>query len=296
MVFAATNLVRDLDPALMRSGRFDKKIYFDPPNKDERIELFKLYLNNEFVETIDYKFVAELTSGLTGADIANVANQSKINAIQNNNEKVTVDDVKKAIDEVMIGREKPERKMNSSELERVSRHEAGHALMSYLLKNCEPPVKVSILPRGEAALGFSQQKSDDKKLYTENYILSHICVLLGGRTAEKIFYNELSSGAHDDIEKVTNLIEHYYKTWGMSSKYGPLNFNKMELKDDKSITSSIIKGVKKLEKFTIEKLEKHKDQMILISDLLLEKETIDYTDIKNILDETLENSLEVSIY
>ena len=221
MVFAATNLVRELDSALTRSGRFDKKIYFDPPNKDERIELFKLYLSNEFVETIDYKFVAELTSGLTGADIANVANQSKINAIQNNNEKVTVDDVKKAIDEVMIGREKPERKMNSSELERVSRHEAGHALMSYLLKNCEPPVKVSILPRGEAALGFSQQKSDDKKLYTENYILSHICVLLGGRTAEKIFYNELSSGAHDDIEKVTNLIEHYYKTWGMSSKYGP---------------------------------------------------------------------------
>ena len=296
MVFAATNLVRELDSALTRSGRFDKKIYFDPPNKDERIELFKLYLSNEFVETIDYKFVAELTSGLTGADIANVANQSKINAIQNNNEKVTVDDVKKAIDEVMIGREKPERKMNSSELERVSRHEAGHALMSYLLKNCEPPVKVSILPRGEAALGFSQQKSDDKKLYTENYILSHICVLLGGRSAEKIFYNELSSGAHDDIEKVTNLIEHYYKTWGMSKKYGPLNFNKMELKDDKSITSSIIKGVKKLEKFTLEKLEKHKDQMILISNLLLEKETIDYTDIKHILDETLENSLEVSIY
>ena len=295
MVFAATNLVRDLDQALLRSGRFDKKIYFDPPNKEERIELFKLYLTHKFVETIDYKFIAELTSGLTGADIANVANQSKINAIQNKHEKVNVNDIKKAIDEVMIGREKPERKMSSSELERVAKHEAGHALMSYLLKSCEPPVKVSILPRGEAALGFSQQKSDDKKLYTENYILSHICVLLGGRSAEQIFYSELSSGAHDDIEKVTNLIEHYYKSWGMSKKYGPLNFNNMELKNDTNITSSIIKGIKKLEKFTIEKLEKHKDQMILISDLLLEKETIDYTDIKNILDETLENSLEVSI-
>ena len=97
MVFAATNLVRELDSALTRSGRFDKKIYFDPPNKDERIELFKLYLSSEFVETIDYKFVAELTSGLTGADIANVANQSKINAIQNNNDKVTVEDVKKLL-------------------------------------------------------------------------------------------------------------------------------------------------------------------------------------------------------
>ena len=111
----------------------------------------------------------------------------------------------------MIGREKPERKMSKNELERVSKHEAGHALMSYVLKNCEPPVKVSILPRGEAALGFSQQKPDDKKLYTQYYVLSQICVLLGGRSAEKIFYQELSSGAHDDIEKVTQLMEHYYQ-------------------------------------------------------------------------------------
>ena len=143
----------------------------------------------------------------------------------------------------MIGREKPERKMSPVELKRVARHEAGHALMSYLLKSCEPPVKVSILPRGEAALGFSQQKPDDKKLYTENYVLSHICVLLGGRSAERIYYDELSSGAHDDIE-VTMLIQHYYKDWGMSKKYGPLNFNSLEIKDDTSITKSIIKKLK----------------------------------------------------
>ena len=295
MVFAATNLVRDLDPALMRSGRFDKKIYFDPPNKEERIELFKLYLDNKFIKNIDHKFLAELTSGLTGADIANVANQSKINAIQNKNNEVQLDDIKKAIDEVMIGREKPERKMSKDELKRVARHEAGHALISYLLKSCEPPIKVSILPRGEAALGFSQQKSTDNKLYTQNYILSHICVLLGGRSAEMIYYEELSSGAHDDIEKVTSLIKHYYKDWGMSKKYGPLNFNTLEIKDDSSITKSIIQAIKKLEKFTINTLKEHNDQMTLLGDMLLEKETIDYKDIKSILDETLENSLEVTI-
>ena len=264
MVFAATNLVRDLDPALMRSGRFDKKIYFDPPNKEERIELFKLYLDNKFIKTIDHKFLAELTSGLTGADIANVANQSKINAIQNKNNEVQIDDIKKAIDEVMIGREKPERKMSKDELKRVSRHEAGHALMSYLLKSCEHPIKVSILPRGEAALGFSQQKSTDNKLYTQNYILSHICVLLGGRSAEMIYYKELSSGAHDDIEKVTSLIQHYYKDWGMSKKYGPLNFNSLEIKDDSNITKSIVQAIKKLEKFTIKTLKEHNDQMTLL--------------------------------
>jgi len=295
MVFAATNLVRDLDPALMRSGRFDKKIYFDPPNKEERIQLFKLYLDTKFTKNIDHKFLAELTSGLTGADIANVANQSKINAIQKENNEVEVEDIKKAIDEVMIGREKPERKMSKDELKRVARHEAGHALMSYLLKSCEPPIKVSILPRGEAALGFSQQKSTDNKLYTQNYILSHICVLLGGRSAEMIYYQELSSGAHDDIEKVTSLIQHYYKDWGMSKKYGPLNFNSLEIKDDSDITKSIIQAIKKLEKFTINTLKENETQMSLLSDMLLEKETIDYTDIESILDKSLENSIIVTI-
>jgi len=295
MVFAATNLVKDLDPALTRSGRFDKKIFFDPPNKDERIDLFKLYLDENFDETIDKTFLAELTSGLTGADIANISNQAKIVAIQNEHSNVMVEDIKKAIDEVMIGREKPERKMNKEELKRVSYHEAGHALMSYLLKDCEPPVKVSILPRGEAALGFSQQKPNDMKLYTESFIVSHICVLLGGRSAEKIFFSELSSGAHDDIEKVTNMIEHYYKNWGMSKKYGPLNFKNLELKDDSKLTQSIIKSVKKLEDFTIKTLTENREQVEILAQKLLEKETIDYKDITETLDNSLENKLHIEL-
>lgn len=294
MIFAATNLVKNLDSALTRSGRFDKKIYFDPPNKSERLELFNLYLDKQYTEELDNTLLSELTSGLTGADIANIANQSKINAIQYNHDMIQIEDVKKAIDEVMIGREKPERRMNELELERVARHEAGHALMSYLLKNCEPPIKVSILPRGESALGFSQQKSDDKKLYTEYYVLSTICILLGGRSAEQIFYNELSSGAHDDIEKVTQLIQYYYKEWGMSKKFGPLNFNSLKNCDSK-LTKSIITGVKKLEKFTMNILLKHKDQMELLSKELLKKETIDYTDIKRILDNKLENTLKINL-
>ena len=295
MVFAATNLVRDLDPALLRSGRFDKKIYFDSPNVEERVELFKLYLDESMIGDINYKSLAELTSGLTGADIANVVNQAKITAIQRKHEKIQLDDIKFSIDEVMIGREKPERKMSKNELERVSKHEAGHALMSYVLKNCEPPVKVSILPRGEAALGFSQQKPDDKKLYTQYYVLSQICVLLGGRSAEKIFYQELSSGAHDDIEKVTQLMEHYYKNWGMSKKYGPLNFNNLKIKQDSKITKSIISAVKKLEKFTIEVLTSNKEQVEKLANKLLEKETIENKDIMTVLDNSLENSVEITL-
>tara|TARA_B100001093_G_C26840111_1_gene1020159 strand:+ start:794 stop:2233 length:1440 start_codon:yes stop_codon:yes gene_type:complete len=291
MIFAATNLVNELDPALLRSGRFDKKIYFDAPNKSEREELFKLYLDNSLINEIDYSNLAQLTSGLSGADIANIVNQSKITAIRNNHKKIIDSDIKFSIDEVMIGREKPERKMTKLELERVARHEAGHALMSYLLKDCEPPIKVSILPRGEAALGFSQQKPDDKKLYTQQYILSQICVLLGGRSAEKIFYDDLSSGAHDDIEKVTSLINNYYRSWGMSNVYGPINFNKIEIKKDTHIINSIINSVKKLENFTISILDQNKDQIEKLSLELLNKETIDYNDIRNVLESSIENTI-----
>ena len=293
MIFAATNLVNELDPALLRSGRFDKKIYFDAPNKTERIELFKLYFNKDMTQEIDYNMLAELTSGLSGADIANISNQSKITAIRNKQDKINESDIKFSIDEVMIGREKPERKMTKYELERVAKHEAGHALMSYLIEGCEPPVKVSILPRGEAALGFSQQKPDDKKLYTEDFILSQVCVLLGGRSAEKIFYGNLSSGAYDDIEKVTNLIENYYKSWGMSNIYGPINFNKMKINKDTQIINSIIQSVKKLEEFTIQTLSDNREQVEIISKELLDKETIDYTIIKGVLDNSLENSIKL---
>ena len=161
MVFAATNLVKFLDPALTRSGRFDKKVYFDLPNNDERKQLCELYLKNiKLPRRISYTVMAERTAGLSGADIANIANQAKILAIQNNNEKNTLKeiDIQSAIDEVMIGREKRERTLSPEERKRVSYHEAGHCLMGFLLKHTEQPVKVSIIPRGEAALGYSQQK------------------------------------------------------------------------------------------------------------------------------------------
>jgi ATP-dependent Zn protease len=265
IVFGATNLVKNLDKALTRSGRFDKKVYFDAPNREERKKLFELYLNDiKINENISYDKLAELTSGLNGADIANICNQSKINLIQehikldenkqNNTKKeesnddkkeesnddkkeessddkkeessddkneesnddkkeessddkkeesnddseddnvticseedkefkISMNNIHKAIDEVMIGREKPERKMELSEKERVAHHEAGHAFMGYVLKHSNPPIKVSILPRGENALGFSQPKPDDKKLYTQYILISQLCVLMGGRVA-----------------------------------------------------------------------------------------------------------------
>jgi cell division protease FtsH len=298
MVFAATNLVKYLDPALLRSGRFDKKIYFDPPNFSERKSMFEMYLEDiKLPAGLSYAILSERTAGMTGADIANIANQSKINAIQRGQEAVelTDADIQIAIDEVMIGREKRERMMSDEEKERVSYHEAGHAFMGYVLKGSEPPVKVSIVPRGESALGFSQPKPANKKLYTRQVILAQISVLLGGRMAEKLIYGDVSTGAADDIEKVSNFIKLYNTSWGMSKEIGPLNPQYMGVIGE-NIAESVFAQCKimvdEIEAFTFSTLKKHKKLIEKVAKDLLKNETIVYDRIKELLPRRLENSLE----
>ena len=300
IVFAATNLVKTLDSALTRSGRFDKKVYFDLPNIDERELMHKLYFKNiKLPRRICYKNLAERTAGLSGADIANIANQAKINGIQNNNEVNTITelDIQTAIDEVMIGREKRERILSLEERRRVSYHEAGHCIMGYILKHVEHPVKVSIIPRGEAALGFSQQKPNHKLLMLEDEILCRISVLLGGRCAEKIMYNNVSTGASDDIEKISKLIHDYTMRWGMNKVIGPINPNIMGISEN--ISCDIIEHCKiivnKIEKLTINLLSVNKNYIIEIGTSLLKNETILYKDIQKILPKNLENSKEIII-
>jgi len=301
IVFAATNLVKILDSALTRSGRFDKKVYFDLPNKDERIEMYKLYFKDMNIPSnLSFEVLSDRTAGVSGADIANIANQSKINAIQNNNteKELTEDDIQKAIDEVIIGREKRERMMTKEERERVSYHEAGHCLMGYLLKHTEQPVKVSIIPRGESALGFSQQKATNKKLMTYDEILCRISVLLGGRCGEKIIYKNISTGASDDIEKISMLVKNYSLVWGMNKNIGPLNPNVMGV-IGKNMSNDIMDNCKELidniEKQTLETLEKYKPYMTKIAKMLLKDETITYKQIKSLVPDKLCNSCEINI-
>jgi len=301
MVFAATNLVKFLDPALTRSGRFDKKVYFDLPNNDERKQLCELYLKNiKLPKRISYTVIAERTAGLSGADIANIANQAKILAIQNNNEKNTLReiDIQSAIDEVMIGREKRERMMTTEERKRVSYHEAGHCLLGFLLKHTEQPVKVSIIPRGESALGYSQQKSTNKKLMTKDEVLCRISVLLGGRSAEKIIYGNVSTGASDDIEKISILITRYTNSWGMNNTIGPLNPEVMGY-IGKQLTSDIMVRckniIKSVEEQTIKLLKKNKKYIESIAKNLLLNETINYEKIKSLIPARFENSQEITL-
>jgi len=299
LVFAATNLLKLLDNALLRSGRFDKKIFFDLPNKEERKLMYRLFFKGiNLPEKLSYDLLAERTVGVSGADISNIANQSKMNAIMRGSIDITLNenDIQDAIDEVIIGREKRERTLTSEERERVAYHEAGHSLMGYLLKYSNPPIKVSIIPRGEFALGFSQPKPDNKKLYSKNEILSRIAVLLGGRVAEFIIYNNYSTGASDDIEKISLLIRDYTVKWGMNEKLGALNPNVMDLLGKKLSDEIFIdcqKIINKIEQITIEYLTENKKYIIKIAKDLLKNETIDYRRIRNLIPKNIENSKEI---
>ena len=293
IVFAATNFVQNLDPALLRSGRFDKKVYFDLPNMKERKSLFKLYLKNAPVcKNLSYKSLSERSAGLSGADIANIVNQSKINAIQRKTEKINDEDIQEALDEVMIGREKRERMLTKEELNRVAHHEAGHALMSYLLFDSEPPIKVSIIPRGQHALGFSQSKPKLRRLETKSHILSRIAVLLGGRTAEIIFFGEVSTGASDDIEKISVLAERYHTYWGMSSDFGPFNPNHVGIDKD-IILESCQNLIEKLEIITNDVLFQNKKLVAKIAKKLLQKETILGEEIAKICGKSIKNTINI---
>ena len=301
IVFAATNLVKNLDPALTRSGRFDKKVYFDPPNFKERKEMFELYFDEiKLPNNLSFEMLSERSAGLTGADIANVCNQSKINAIQANQpfSSVRDNDIQQAIDEVMIGREKRERTMSIDERKRVSFHEAGHALMGYILKHCTHPVKVSIVPRGEAALGYSQQKNTNQKLYSEESILSQIAVCLGGRISEYITFGNVSTGASDDIEKASNLVYKYCCIWGMSRVIGPINPTCMGIIGE-NISDSMFEEcgiiMKHIETVVEKYLRKHKKYIKNIAMDLLENETINYERILELVPKRFENSLEITL-
>jgi cell division protease FtsH len=292
IVFAATNLAKILDPALLRSGRFDKKIFFDLPNPTERKELFKLYIGDTNT-TAKSEELASRTTGMSGADIANIVNQAKLNAMANKNKLITAEDMDVSIDEIMIGREKRERSLTATELERVAHHEAGHALVSCMVAQANPPLKVSIIPRGEFALGFSQDKPVDKRLHPADEIMGKVAVLLAGRAAEKVIYGNVSTGASDDIEKSTTLLNSYVTKWGMSSLYGPINPKCLHKGDSEGVLKEVRRLAIIVEDFVYDLLTSNKRLIRKIASLLLKQETISYDDLCRIVRKRHMNSVDV---
>ena len=224
IVMGATNRPEILDKALLRAGRFDRQIFLDLPNLNERAEIFKVHTANlRLCENIDLLSLAKQTPGFSGADIANVSNEAALIAARKNKDCIGMSDFIDAIDKIVGGLEKKSKIINPEEKRRIAHHEAGHATVSWMIKYGQPLIKVSIVPRGRS-LGAAWYLPEERDLFTETQFNDEICSLLGGRAAEEIIFGEVSSGAMNDLERATKRAYSMVAYLGMSKKIPNLSF------------------------------------------------------------------------
>jgi cell division protease FtsH len=228
ILMAATNRPEILDPALLRAGRFDRHVLVDRPDKGGRLAILKVHARKvKLASEADLEVVAGMTAGLVGADLANVVNEAALLAVRRNAEQVELVDFQEAVERIIAGLEKRNRVLNRMEKERVAHHEVGHALMAMAMPAQDQVQKISIIPRGIAALGYTLQlPTEDRFLMTESELEAKIAVLLGGRVAEEIVYGDVSTGAQDDLLKATDIARSMVRSYGMSRRLGPLSFER----------------------------------------------------------------------
>jgi cell division protease FtsH len=225
IMMAATNRPDLLDPALLRPGRFDRVITVDPPDLDGREAILKIHARHiRFAPDVDIRLFAARTPGFAGAQLANIINEAALLAVRHDREEVTLEDMDEAVDRVMAGLEQKNRALNPRELKIVAHHEMGHALVAMLLPNADPVHKVSVVPRGTAALGSTiQTPLEDRYLLTEGELRDRLTVMLGGRAAELVAFGEISTGAADDLQKATNLARRMTMEFGMGKQLGSMS-------------------------------------------------------------------------
>ncbi|WP_026731936.1 ATP-dependent zinc metalloprotease FtsH [Fischerella sp. PCC 9605] len=239
ILLAATNRPEVLDPALRRPGRFDRQIVVDRPDKIGREAILKIHAKNvKLAPDVDLSKLAARTPGFAGADLANLVNEAALLAARRNNETVTMADFQEAIERVLTGLEKKSRVLNESEKKTVAYHEVGHALIATLMPGTGSVEKISVVPRGVGALGYTLQlPEEDRFLMTEDEIRGRIVTLLGGRAAEELIFSIVSTGASDDIQKATDLAERFVTLYGMSNTLGPIAFEKIQQEFLESLTN-----------------------------------------------------------
>lgn len=226
IIMGATNRPEILDPALLRPGRFDRHVLVDRPDIVGREEILKVHIRGvKVAKEVDLKVVAARTPGFVGADLANLVNEAALLAARKGKASVTMEEFEEAIDRVVAGLEKKKRIMSKKEKEIVAYHESGHALMAEFLETTDQVHKISIIPRGIAALGYTMQlPTEDRYLMTKKELLDRLGVLLGGRVAEEIVFEEVSTGAHNDLFRATDIAKSMVKEYGMSEKLGYITF------------------------------------------------------------------------
>jgi len=230
VVMAATNRPEVLDKALLRAGRFDRQIIVDKPDLQARDAILRLHSKKiKMADDVDLRVVAQRTPGFVGADLENIANEAAIGAVRQGHTQVTMQDFEAAIDRVIAGPEKKHRVLNTAEKKRVAFHESGHTLVALTVPTGEPVHKVSIIPRGVAALGYTLQLPvEEKFLSTRQELQDQIAILLGGRAAEELIFGDISSGAQNDLEKASEIARAMVCQLGMSDKLGPLTYGKQQ--------------------------------------------------------------------
>ena len=229
IVLAATNRSDVLDPALMRPGRFDRQIYVHVPDVRGREGILKIHARNKPIdEEVDFKTLARITSGFTGADIENMLNEAAILAARNNRSKILMQDITEGINKVIMGPQKKSVLVTDKDKKITAYHESGHAILGKKLKNCEDVQEVSIIPRGMAA-GYTMSRPDsDDNHMTYGKLNDEIAMIMGGRIAEEVFMDDISTGASNDIQKATDIAKRMVTEWGMSSKFGFMNLGQKE--------------------------------------------------------------------
>ena len=294
IVMAATNRADILDKALLRAGRFDREIYVDLPEVHERKEIFEVHLKKiKLDNSVDIEFLAKQTPGFSGADIANLCNEAALIAARNNHESVTKQDFLDAVDRIIGGLEKKNMAIKPSEKRRVAIHEAGHATISWLTEPANPLLKVTIVPRGRS-LGAAWYLPEERQLTTTEQMLDEMCATLGGRAAEQVIFNNISTGALSDLEKVTKRAQAMVTIYGLNDKIGNIsyydssgqseyNFGKPYSEHTaKTIDEEISKLVENQYQRAIKILTENKDKLEALAGKLLEKEVIFREDLEEI--------------
>ena len=295
IVLAATNRADILDKALLRPGRFDRHIYLELPTKQERKEIFEVHLRPiKKAKDVDVELLASLSPGFSGADIANICNEAALIAARKKKDAVEQEDFMEARDRVVGGLERKGKIISPKEKEIVAYHEAGHAIASWFLKNVDALVKVSIIPRGKS-LGSAWYLPEEHQIVTKAKFIDQICASLGGRAAEEIIFKEISSGALDDLEKVTKQAYTMVAYYGLNDKIGPMSFydstgenerflgkpysENMAKLIDEEVQALIVSSYNR----TIELLLKHQSKLESLGQMLLKKEVVYLEDLEKIL-------------
>ena len=310
ILMAATNRPEILDPALLRPGRFDRHVLVDRPDKTGRVEILKIHLKKiRAIKDLDVERMAEMTPGMVGADLANLVNEAALLAVRRNKKDVGMQEFEEAVEKIVAGLEKKNRVMNPKEREIVAHHEIGHALVAMSLPGTDPVRKISIIPRGIAALGYTMQvPTEDRYLLRKTELLNRIATLLGGRAAEEIIFGDISTGAQNDLSRATDMAKSMVKEYGMSDKAGQvyfahdrrsefLGYGMSEPADYSEATSEMIDSeisqiISTQHQRALEILNRQKEILIKGASLLLKNEKIQGDELKALVQEGRQDQAE----